>query len=115
MRVKEWFVKNIRTIAMFLGILLAIAIGLTVTGYFIIDKKTLELLKPGQYPEAEHGEISVEYPINHPEVPYATCMISPTKDGSDYDWSDYLFCNEIVTKLIDEIEKHIHAVKGEKK
>lgn len=78
----------------------------TVTGYFIISKTVLEILLPNKYPEAEHGEISIEYPINNPEVGAALCMVSPTKDGSDYDWNDYLFCNEVIGYMIDITEKH---------
>ena len=52
------------------------------------------------YPEAESTEISIEFPTNTPHSEYATVMISPTKDGSDYDWCDKEFTDDDVEKLI---------------
>ena len=72
----------------------------TITGYFTIDKSLLEDFRPEQYPEAEYGELSVEYPINHPEASNAIVMISPTKDGSDYDWTAIELSNELIEELI---------------
>ena len=76
----------------------------TTTGYFTIDKSLLEELRPGQYPEAEHGELSVEYPTERPEVNMTTVMVSPTKDGSDYDWADVNLSYEIIEDLISVVE-----------
>ena len=73
----------------------------TTTYYFTIDKVLLDLLRPNQYPEAEHGEISVEFPTGYLELGHTYIQISPTKDGSDYDWSDLILCNEILEKLMD--------------
>lgn len=73
----------------------------TVTGYFMIDKSLLEELCPGKYPEAEHGEISIEYPVNRPEADMSNVMISPTKDGSDYDWRFIELPQKIVEELIE--------------
>ena len=76
----------------------------TTTGYFTIDKSLLEELRPGQYPEAEHGELSVEYPTERPEVNMTTVMVSPTKDGSDYDWAYVNLSYEIIEDLISVVE-----------
>ena len=51
--------------------------------YFIAPKSMLE----GKYPEAESMEISITFPQMHLEPEYASVMFSPTKDGTDYDWS----------------------------
>ena len=59
----------------------------TTTCYFIIDKSMLEQYRPGKYPEAEHGTISIEYPTECPDPNLTSVMISPTKDGMDYDWT----------------------------
>lgn len=56
----------------------------TITLYFIGPKDMVA----DKYPDAESTELSVEFPINNPNCKYATVMISPTKDGSDYDWYD---------------------------
>lgn len=82
----------------------------TTIGYFMIDKNFLEELRPGQYPEAEHGEISVEYPIDCPEASSAIVMVSPTKDGSDYDWTDIELPYEIIEVLINVIEMHVKEI-----
>lgn len=78
----------------------------TTTGYFMIDKNFLDELRPRQYPEAEHGEISVEYPTEHPEASVATVMVSPTKEGGDYDWTDVDLPSEIIEVLINITEMH---------
>lgn len=82
----------------------------TTTGYFMIDKNFLEELRPGRYPEAEHGEISVEYPTDCPEANMATVMVSPTKDGSDYDWTVIELSYEIIEVLINVIEMHVKEI-----
>ena len=78
----------------------------TTTGYFIIDKSLLEELCPGRYPEAEHGEISIEYPTDDPQAYMAMVMVSPTKDGSDYDWTDINLPYEIIDVLVNITEMH---------
>lgn len=58
------------------------------TLYFIAPK---DLVKD-KYPEAEHSTISLELRTR-------TVMISPTKNGIDYDWYDI----ELDDKTIDEL------------
>ena len=82
----------------------------TTTGYFMIDKNFLEELRPGQYPEADHGEISVEYPTDCSEASSAIVMVSPTKDGSDYDWTDVDLPSEIIEVLINITEMHVKEI-----
>lgn len=60
------------------------------TLYFIAPK---DLVKD-KYPEAEHSTISLELTTR-------TTMISPTKDGMDYDWSDIELDNDTIDKLIE--------------
>lgn len=59
------------------------------TLYFIAPK---DLVKD-KYPEAEHSTISLELTTR-------TTMISPTKNGMDYDWYDVEFDNNTIDKLI---------------
>ena len=59
------------------------------TLYFIAPK---DLVKD-KYPEAEHSTISLELTTR-------TIMISPTKDGMDYDWSDIELDNDTIDRLI---------------
>ena len=59
------------------------------TLYFIAPK---DLVKD-KYPEAEHSTISLELTTR-------TAMISPTKNGMDYDWSDVELDNDTIDKLI---------------
>ena len=68
----------------------------TTTLYFIAPKEMLI----ESYPEAESTEISIEFPTSTPHSEYATVMISPTKDGLDYDWCDKEFTEDDVEKLI---------------
>lgn len=68
----------------------------TTTLYFIVPKEMLI----ESYPEAESTEISIEFPTSIPHSEYATVMISPTKDGLDYDWCDKEFTDDDVEKLI---------------
>lgn len=82
----------------------------TTTVYFMIDKSLLDELRPGQYPDAEHGEISVEFPTSHPTANMSTVMISPTKDGCDYDWTDIELPYEIIEVLINIIEMHVKEI-----
>lgn len=79
----------------------------TVTLYFMAPKEWLN----GNFPEAVHSEISVEYPIDHPEAIYATVMMSPTKtdtDGNseDYDWFDITLLPSEIELLMDLANKH---------
>lgn len=60
------------------------------TLYFIAPK---DLVKD-KYPEAEHSTISLELTTR-------TTMISPTKDGMDYDWSDIELDNDTIDRLIE--------------
>lgn len=60
------------------------------TLYFIAPK---DLVKD-KYPEAEHSTISLELTTR-------TIMISPTKDGMDYDWSDIELDNDTIDRLIE--------------
>ena len=59
------------------------------TLYFIAPK---DLVKD-KYPEAEHSTISLELMTR-------TAMISPTKNGMDYDWSDIELDDDAINKLI---------------
>ena len=59
------------------------------TLYFIAPK---DLVKD-KYPEAEHFTISLELTTR-------TTMISPTKNGMDYDWYDVELDNDTIDKLI---------------
>lgn len=74
----------------------------TVTLYFFASKEWLG----GQYSEAISAEISVEYPIAHPEAIYATVMMSPTRvtendSVEDYDWYDIVLLPSEVEQLMD--------------
>lgn len=59
------------------------------TLYFIAPK---DLVKD-KYPEAEHSTISLELTTR-------TAMISPTKNGMDYDWFDIELDNDTMDRLI---------------
>ena len=59
------------------------------TLYFIAPS---DLVKD-KYPEAEHSTISLELTTR-------TTMISPTKNGMDYDWSDIKLDNDTIDRLI---------------
>lgn len=59
------------------------------TLYFIAPR---DLVKD-KYPEAEHSTISLELHTR-------TAMISPTKNGMDYDWSDIELDNDTIDRLI---------------
>ena len=68
----------------------------TITLYFIAPADILS----DKYPEAEHAEISIEFPKGYIEATYADVMISPSKDGSDYDWSMYDIPYDEIEELI---------------
>lgn len=59
------------------------------TLYFIAPR---DLVKD-KYPEAEYSTISLELTTR-------TAMISPTKNGMDYDWSDIELDNGTIDRLI---------------
>lgn len=70
----------------------------TTTLYLTAPKE----LVADRYPEAEHATISIEYPTAMRNTPIlATVMISPTKDGMDYDWSDYELPYGILESIIN--------------
>lgn len=74
----------------------------TVTLYFFAPKEWLG----GLYPEAISAEISVEYPVAHPEAIYATVMMSPTRvtdnnSVEDYDWYDIVLLPTEIEQLMD--------------
>ena len=81
----------------------------TVTLYFIAPKEWLGNL----FPEAVHAEISVEYPIAHPEARYASIMISPTKEDEDGCFEDYEWCD--LTASPEEIESLMILAEKEEK
>lgn len=66
------------------------------TLYFFAPK---DLVKD-KHPEAEHSTISLEI-INR------TAMISPTKDGIDYDWYDIELDNNTMDELIALYASHV--------
>lgn len=79
----------------------------TTTLYFTAPRELLS----AKYPEAASTEISIEFPINHPEPRYATVMYSPTKydeenEGyTDYDWFDVELTYGEIAALIELAEK----------
>lgn len=81
----------------------------TVTLYFIAPKEWLGNL----FQEAVHAEISVEYPIAHPEARYASIMISPTKEDEDGCFEDYEWCD--LTASLEEIEALMILAEKEEK
>lgn len=62
------------------------------TYYFTMEKSLLDEFRPDEYPEAESGELKIEFPTNNIEASVAHVEISPTKydpkeeSYSDYDW-----------------------------
>jgi hypothetical protein len=77
--------------------------GEETTLYFIAPKEFLY----GKYPEAEHAEISIEFPTAHPEARYAQVEISPTRYDeeedcyTDYDWREIQLPYEEIEALIN--------------
>lgn len=73
----------------------------TTTLYFIAPKQILT----DRYPEANHTELSVEFPTKAPEPKFASVQISPTAvfDGvlTDYDWLDIDIEYEEIETLIN--------------
>lgn len=64
--------------------------------YFIGPKEMLEK----EYPDAESTEILIEFLTHNRDFTKMIIAISPTKDGSDYDWNDYHLEREEIEKLI---------------
>ena len=75
----------------------------TITLYFIAPKEMLD----GKYPEAEHAELSIEFPENIIEAKDAIVLISPTKYDEecdcyvDYEWCDFDLSYGEIEELID--------------
>lgn len=69
----------------------------TTTLYFIGPKDLIS----DKYPEVESTEIMIEFNTNNPHGQYPEIMISPTKDGMDYDWNyAYVDDPDVVKRLI---------------
>lgn len=84
------------------------AFGLT-TVYFIGPKEPLSKI----YPKCESTEISVEFLTEKPHGSYPCLMISPTKNGTDYNWNDlYIEDYEAVHNLIDIGLKKLEEIKN---
>lgn len=73
----------------------------TITMYFIAPKEELKLLYPREYPEAESTEISICFPADHIEPEYAYAEMSPTANGSDYDWWEVTLTQDEIKSLIE--------------
>ena len=79
----------------------------TNTIYFIAPKEWVSNV----YPECEHAEISIEYPLLSDEMGRnATAMISPTRvddygNGEDYDWMPIDIDPEDIEALIQYAER----------
>ena len=75
----------------------------TITLYFIAPKEVLD----DKYPEAEHAELSIEFPENIIEAKNAMVLISPTKYDEecdcyiDYEWCDFTLSYSTIEELID--------------
>ena len=78
----------------------------TTTLYFVGPKEILS----DKYPECESVEISIEFPSDEPDCLCPAVCISPTKDGSDYDWT----CLYIPKEVFDELISKSALPKGEK-
>ena len=79
------------------------------TVYFIGPKEPLSKI----YPKCESTEISVEFLTEKPHGCYPCLMISPTKNGTDYNWNDlYIEDYEAVHKLIDIGLKKLEEIKN---
>lgn len=66
------------------------------TLYFIAPKNLVK----DKHPEAEHSTISLD-------IISRTAMISPTKDGIDYDWYDIELDNNTMDELIALYASHV--------
>lgn len=68
----------------------------TIILYFTAPKEWVEK----EHPKAESAEICVEMPLNRMKPDWAFVMISPTKDGTDYEWTDLDIPESAVEKMI---------------
>lgn len=77
------------------------------TYYFIADKDILlNFFSAEQYPDAESAEICIEFPPDHQDADYVqTTMISPTKDGMDYDWAHISISDGEIKQLLEIAER----------
>ena len=78
-----------------------------VTHYFIAPKKLVE----DNYPDCDHATISIE----RDDRGGYTCMISPTVDSLDYDWTYFDLDNECADALMkmipqDKVESEYNPV-----
>ena len=73
--------------------------------YFIGPKEMII----DSYPDAESTELSIDFVNDNTHSESVEVMISPTKDGSDYDWNYFKLDAEEIDKLItyglESIEK----------
>lgn len=80
--------------------------------YFIAPKSLLR----GNFPDANHAEIRVDYPIAHPEAIYATASMSPTKEingvFTDYDWNYISSTASEIEKLMKLAEREGYSYKN---
>lgn len=81
----------------------------SITLYFYVPKNLFGIA--GKYPEADHAEIALEFPVGkNMEPAFAICRVSPTSmneegDESDYDWSYIdLDDDEVIEDLIEVYE-----------
>lgn len=75
--------------------------------YFIAPKEFLG----NKYPEAEHSTISIEWNDSNKDMNAYAVMISPTKDGEDYDWTPFdLDISEIEQLVIKSIRASYNPV-----
>ena len=82
------------------------SLGNTVA-YFIAPKEFLG----DKHPEAEHSTISIEWNDCDKDMSAYTAMISPTKDGEDYDWMPFdLDISEVELLLIKSIRVSYNPV-----
>ena len=66
--------------------------------YFIAPKE----LVSDKFPEAEHSTISIIYHTSDMYIDNCFTEISPTKDGSDYDWSHIDLEKDDIRQLISK-------------
>lgn len=54
----------------------------------------------GKYPEAESATLELMCELGHPEKFSLPIMVSPTKDGEDYDWNAISVDPEVAWQLL---------------
>ena len=85
----------------------------TTTVYFVGPKELLG----DKYSEAEHATVLLEFNTNNPYGAYPEIMISPTKEGYDYDWS-YVYIenlskiNNFINTGLSYINKNINEMEN---